>query len=119
MRLILTCAALGLALTAAACSKPTQDKTSADLKAAGAQVGAAAKDVAATPEMKAVGSDIKQGAAEAGEKLKAGADQAGEKIKAGAEQAGDKIKAGAEKAGDKTDAALNDAQQKVEAAGKK
>ena len=66
-----------------------------------------AKQVAATPEVKAVGADIKQGAAEAGDKLEAATDQAGEKLKAGAEKAGDQIKEGAQKAGDKTDAALN------------
>ena len=81
MRTIITAAVVGLALVAAGCSKPTQDKTSQDLKAAGAKVGEAAKDVAATPEMKAVGSDLKEGAAEAAGKTKEAADKAGEKLK--------------------------------------
>ena len=119
MRTILTVAGLGLCLVAAGCSKPTQEKTSADLKAAASEVGDAAKQVVATPEMKAVGSDIKQGAAEAGDKLKEGADEAGEKLKEGAAKAGEDIKAGAKRAGDKTDAALNNAQAKAEAAGRK
>jgi ElaB/YqjD/DUF883 family membrane-anchored ribosome-binding protein len=118
MRIIMA-ASLGLALAIAGCSKPTQEKTSADLKAAGKEVGAAVKDVAATPAMKAVGSDLKQGAAEAGDKLEAATDKAGEKLKKGAAKAGDQIKEGAKTAGDKTDAALNNAQEKVEAAGKR
>lgn len=105
---------LGVWLAVAACSKPTQEKTSADLKAVGSEVGSAAKDVAATPAVKELGSDIKQGASEAGDKLKAGADQAGDKLKAGAADAGDKIKAGAKDAGAKTDAALNKAKDKTQ-----
>ena len=105
---------LGVWLAVAACSKPTQDKTSADLKAVGSEVGAAAKDVAGTSAVKELGSDIKQGASEAAAKTKVAADQAGEKLKAGAATAGDKLKAGAKDAGDKTDAALNKAKDKAE-----
>jgi hypothetical protein len=108
MRVILNAIGLGICLAIVGCSKPTQEKTSTDLKAAATQVGDAAKGVAATPEVKAVGSDIKQGAAEAGDKLKEGA------AKAGAE-----IKEGAKTAGDKTDTALNNAQEKAETAGKR
>jgi colicin import membrane protein len=111
MRIVLT-ATLGLCLAIAGCSKPTQEKTSADLKAAGAEMGAAVKDVAATPAMKAVGSDIKQGAAEAGQKTKEAAGKAGEKLKeaggelsAGAKKAGSDLKTGADKAADKVDEA--------------
>lgn len=102
---VIAAATLGLAIAIAGCSKPTQEKTSADLKAAGKEVGVAAKEVAATPAMKAVGSDIKQGAQEAGDKLEAATDKAGEKLKEGAKKAGAEIKAGADKAGDKVDAA--------------
>jgi hypothetical protein len=102
MRTIAAIGLLGLTLAFAGCSKPTQEKTSEDLKAAGKEVGAAVKEVAATPAMKAVGSDIKQGVEEAGDKLEAGAK------KAGAE-----LKQGAKKAGDKTEAALNDANNDV------
>ena len=119
MRIVLTAAAVGLCLAIAGCSKPTQEKTSADLKAAGAQVGEAVKDVAATPEMKAVGADIKQGASEAGDKLKEGAGKAGDQLEAGAKKAGAQIKEGADKAGDKADAALNKADDKIDAAAKK
>jgi hypothetical protein len=102
MRTIAAIALMGFSLALVGCSEPTQDKTSADLKAAGKEVGAAVKEVAATPAMKAVGSDIKQGVEEAGDKLEAGAK------KAGAE-----LKEGAKKAGDKTEAALNDANADV------
>ena len=103
MRIILNAIALGVCLAVVGCSKPTQEKTSADVKAAASEVGDAAKEVVATPAMKAVGSDIKQGAAEAGEKTKEAAGKAGEKLKEGAAKAGSEIKAGAEKAGDKVE----------------
>lgn len=102
---LVSTAALALGLTA--CSKPTQDKTSADLKAAGHEIGAAAKSVAATPALKAVGSDIKAGAHEAADKTKdavkdAGPElkKAGDDLKAGAHKAGDDVKSGADKAKD-------------------
>jgi hypothetical protein len=94
---------LGVWLAVAACSKPTQDKTSQDLKAVGSEVGAAAKQVAGTPAVKDLGSDIKQGANEAAAKTKVAADQAGEKLKAGAKDAGAK-----------TDEALNKAKDKAQ-----
>ncbi len=100
---------LGIWLAVAACSKATQDKTGQDLKAVGSEVGAAAKSVAATPAVKDLGSDIKQGTQEAAAKTKVAAGEAGEKLKAGAEKAGSDLKSGAKTAGDKTDAALNKA----------
>ena len=109
MRLIALLAATTLSLTLAGCSKPTQDKTGDDLKAVGHEISAAAKNVAATPAVQAVGSDIKQGAAAAADKTKEAAKDAGAQIKVGAEKAGAEIKAGADKAADKTDAALNKA----------
>ena len=108
---VIAAATLGLALAIAGCTKPTQEKTSADLKAAAGEVGDAAKQVAATPELKAVGSDIKQGAAEAADKTKEAAGKAGEKLKAGAEKAGAEIKEGAKTVGAKTDTALNQANE--------
>jgi hypothetical protein len=105
---------LGIWLAVAACSKATQDKTGHDLKAVGSDVGAAAKDVASTPAVKDLGSDIKQGANEAADKTKAAADQAGEKLKAGATKAGEDLKSSAKIAGAKTDAALNKAKDKVD-----
>lgn len=105
---------LGLWLALAACSKETQEKTGQDMKAVGSEVGAAAKDVAATPAVKDLGSDIKQGTQEAAAKTKVAADKAGEEIKAGAADAGQKLKEGAKDAGAKTDAALNNAKDKAQ-----
>src|SRR5579864_6464444 len=104
MRTLTVVAALGVCLAIAGCSKSTQEKTGQDIKAVGSEVGAAAKDVAATPAVKDLGSDIKQGTQEAAAKTKVAADEAGDKLKAGAEDAGAKLKAGAKDAGDKTDA---------------
>jgi len=103
MRTLVTAIAVGALLALAGCSKPTQDKTAQDLKAVGSEVGSAAKQVAATPAAKALGSDIKQGTQEAAAKTKAAADQAGEKLKEGAKDAGAK-----------TDQALNNAKDKAE-----
>jgi hypothetical protein len=105
---------LGIWLAVAACSKATQEKTGQDLKAVGSEVGAAAKSVAATPAVKDLGSDLKQGTQEAAAKTKVAADDAGAKLKAGAEKAGDQVKAGARTAGAKTDAALNKAKEDVQ-----
>jgi hypothetical protein len=109
MQKIVLVSLAALAVGLAGCSKPTQEKTSADLKAAGHQIGDAAKSVAATPELKAVGTDIKQGAQEAAAKTKeavkdAGPQlkKAGQDLKEGAHKAGDDIKSSADKADDAT-----------------
>jgi len=109
MRTLSVIAALGVCLALAGCSKSTQDKTGEDLKAVGSEVGAAAKSVAATPAVKDLGSDIKQGTQEAAAKTKVAADEAGEKLKVGAKKAGEDLKSSAKDAGAKTDAALNKA----------
>jgi predicted small secreted protein len=113
MRTLTVVAALGICLAIAGCSKSTQEKTGQDIKAVGSEVGDAAKGVAATPAVKDLGSDIKQGTQEAAAKTKAAADDAGDKLKAGADKAGADIKSGAKDAGDKTDAALNKAASDV------
>lgn len=109
---LLSCAVL--ALGAAACSKSTQDKTSADLKAAGGDVKDAAKSVVATPAVKDLGQDIKQGAHEAADKTKDAVHdaapelkQAGADLKEGAKKAGADVKSGADKAKDKADDATH------------
>ena len=99
MRTLITASLLVLALAVAGCSKPTQEKTAQDLKAVGSEVGSAAKQVAATPAAKSLGSDIKEGAQEAAAKTKEAAGQAGEKLKEGANKAGSDLKSGADKAG--------------------
>ena len=111
----LTLAAIAiLGLSAAACSKPTQDKTAQDLKAVGSEVGNAAKAVTETPAAKDLGSDIKQGTQEAAAKAKVATDEAGDKLKEGAKDAGAKLKEGAKDDGAKTDAALNNAKDKAQ-----
>jgi hypothetical protein len=110
MRTLTLAAVAILSLAAAACSKPTQDKTGQDLKAVGSDAAAAAKDVANAPAAKSLGDDLKQGTQEAAEKTKEAASEASDKLKASASQAGDKLKEGAQKAGDKTADALNSAQ---------
>lgn len=109
MRTLHVALSLSVCLAIAGCSKSTQDKTGQDLKAVGSEVGAAAKSVAATPAVKDLGSDLKQGTEEAAAKTKVAADKAGEELKASAKKAGSDIKAGAKDAGAKTDAALNKA----------
>jgi hypothetical protein len=105
--------ALGLWLALAACSKSTQDKTGQDLKAVGADTSAAAKSVAAGSAMKDLGSDIKQGTAEAADKTKDATVQAGDKLKAGADVVGDKLKAGAKDAASSTQDAASKAKDKL------
>ena len=105
---------LGLWLALAACSKATQDKTDADLKAVGHDAAAAAKDVTNAPAAKELGADIKQGTEEAAAKTKVAADEAGEKLKSGTEKAAADLKSGTDKAAAKTDTALEHAKDKVE-----
>jgi hypothetical protein len=114
MRTLTIMAALGACLAMAACSKPTQEKTSEDLKAIGSDAATAAKDVAHAPAVKELGADIKQGTQEAAAKTKAATDEAGAKLEASAKDAGAKLKAGAKDAGAKTDAALNKAKDKAQ-----
>ena len=119
MKTLVTAAIVGLALAVAGCSKPTQDKTSQDIKAVGSEVGSAAKQVTETPAAKALGSDIKIGAQEAAEKTKQAAGEAGDKLKAGASDAGDKLKAGADKAGADLKSGADKAGAKIDQAAKK
>jgi hypothetical protein len=105
---------LGVWLALAACSKSTQEKTDADLKAVGHDAAAAAKDVANAPAAKELGSDLKAGTQEAAAKAKVAADEAGDKLKSGTEEAGDKLKAGTDKAAAKTDAAVDKAKEKAD-----
>jgi len=90
MRTLIVATTLVAALSLGACSKPTQDKTAQDLKTVGSEVGSAAKQVAATPAAKSLGSDIKQGASEAAQKMKQGAKDAGAKTDQALDDARDK-----------------------------
>jgi hypothetical protein len=114
MRTLTLAVLLSAGLALAACSKSTQEKTGADLKAVGHDAAAAAKDVTNAPAAKELGSDIKEGTKEAAAKTKEAADQAGEKLKSGTEHAASDIKSGTDKAAAKTDAAVDHAKDKVE-----
>jgi len=117
MRVLAIITTLSLSLVIAACSKPTQEKTAADLKAVGAEVSDAAKDVAAAPAVEAVGDDIRQGASEAAAKTKEVAAEAADKTEAAAAAAADKTKSAAATAGEKLKAAGSDLKAGAQKAG--
>ncbi|MDP3871002.1 hypothetical protein [Phenylobacterium sp.] len=96
-------------LSVAACSRSEQSDAGENAKAAAAKIGEATKEVATSPEMKAVGNDIKQGAAEAGAVAKDAFATAGAELKEGADKAGDKASQAAATADAKIDAAAADA----------
>lgn len=73
--LILTLALTSLAVCA--CNKPDQEKAGEHAKAAAAKIGDATKEVATSPEMKAVGADLKDAAADAAAATKDAAADAG------------------------------------------
>lgn len=97
------------ALSVAACSK--QPDAGENAKAAAAKIGEATKEVATSPEMKAVGNDIKEGAADAGAAAKEALSTAGAELKQGAEKAGDKTSEAAAAADAKIDKAAADAKK--------
>lgn len=97
------------ALSVAACSKSEQSDAGDNAKAAAAKIGEATKEVATSPEIKAVGNDIKEGAAEAGAVAKDALATAGAELKQGAEKAGDKASEAAATADAKIDKAAADA----------
>ena len=87
-----------IALTCVACSKADVNKTSQDLKTAGA-------DIKNDPAVKDLGTDIKVAAKHTGAELKKGADKAkvelakaGDKAKTSLHDAGDKAKQKADQA---------------------
>lgn len=84
-------------LSVAACSKSEQSDAGENAKAAAAKIGEATKEVATSPEMKAVGNDIKQGAAEAGAVAKDAFATAGAELKEGADAKIDAAAADAKK----------------------
>ena len=83
--LILSLAAA--ALLAVACSPAEQTNA----KEAASKIGEATADVATSPELKAVGSDIKENAKEAGAVAKDALAEAGTDLKQGAKKAGTEI----------------------------
>ena len=73
-----------VAFALAACSKAEQQDTTHDVKAAAQDVGQKAKEAANSPEVKKVGSEIKQAAGDAGTVLKHAAKGAAQGAKEGA-----------------------------------
>ena len=74
----------GAALALGACSKAEQQDTTHDVKAAANEVSARAKEAASSPEVKQVGSEIKQAAGQAGTVIKETAKGAAQGAREGA-----------------------------------
>ncbi len=92
MRKVLIIAIASLGLMASACTKATQEKTSQDVKAAGAKTGEAIKDVAASPEMKSVGADLKDAAHETADAAKVATKDVAADLKKTAQDTKQKVK---------------------------
>ena len=112
MRHALVISAAIAALSLAACSKSEQAQTGEHAKAAAQKIGEATKDVATSPEMKELGTDVKEGAKAAGAVAKDALSTAGAELKEGAAKAGDKAKDAAATADAKIDKAAADAKKK-------
>jgi hypothetical protein len=82
MRTVMIAAAAALALVA--CSKAERQDTAQDVEAAADKVAAEAKDAANSPEVKEVGSEIKDAASDAGKVIKETAKGAAEGAREGA-----------------------------------
>ena len=80
--IVVACAAAAFALTG--CSKAERQDTAADVNAAADKVAAEAKEAVNSPELKEVGSEIKEAAGDAGKVIKETAKGAAEGAKAGA-----------------------------------
>ena len=88
-----------LAFALAACSKAEQQDTTADVKAAAADVGDKAREAASSPAVKEVGSEIKEAAGDAGTVIKEtargaaqGAREGAAKVEAEGKDAADEAK---------------------------
>jgi hypothetical protein len=82
MRTVMIAAAAALAL--AACTKAERQDTAQDVQSAADKVAAEAKDAANSPEVKEVGSEIKDAAGDAGKVIKETAKGAVEGAREGA-----------------------------------
>jgi len=76
--------AAGLALALTACSKAERQDTANDVQAAADRVSEEAKQAASSPEVKKVGSEIKEAAGDAGTVVKETAQGAAQGAKEGA-----------------------------------
>lgn len=84
MRKTITVATAGLALALTACSQAERQDTAGDVKAAAREVGDKAKEAANSPELKEVGSEIKDAAGDAGKVIKETAKGAAQGAREGA-----------------------------------
>ena len=77
-------AVASLVLALAACSQAERQDAAGDVKAAGAEVGAKAKEAANSPELKELGAEIKDAAGDAGKVIKETAKGAADGAREGA-----------------------------------
>jgi len=80
--IVIACAAVALSLSA--CTKAERQDVAADANAAADKVAAEAKDAANSPELKKMGSEIKEAAGDAGQVIKETAKGAAEGAREGA-----------------------------------
>ena len=85
MKLIMA-AIMGVTIALAGCTKADQAKTDADIKAAADTVADKAKEAAGSPEVKQVGSEIKEAAGDVGTVVKETAKGAVQGAKEGARE---------------------------------
>jgi len=76
-------AALGLALAVAACTEAERRDAGNDVEAAAGKVAAETKEAVNSPELKEVGSEIKEAASDAGQVIKDAAKGAAEGAREG------------------------------------
>lgn len=78
MSKLITVSVAGLALALAACTEAERRDTGNDVEAAAGKVGAEAKDAVTSPELKELGSEIKEAAKDAGNVIEGAAKGAAE-----------------------------------------
>jgi hypothetical protein len=70
MRKLITVSVAGLAIALAACSREERVDTAGDAEAAAEKIGAEARDAVNSPELKEMGSEIKEAAQDVGQVAK-------------------------------------------------
>ncbi|MGA0605557.1 hypothetical protein ACO2Q0_06105 [Phenylobacterium sp. VNQ135] len=84
MKKLMGITAAGLVIALAACSERERVDAGNDVEAAADKIAAEAKDAVNSPELKEVGSEIKEAAGDAGQVIKDGAKGAAEGAREGA-----------------------------------
>lgn len=100
MTKLIAIAAAGLALALAACSEQERVDAGNDVEAAADKIAAEAKDAVDSPELKEVGSEIKEAAGDAGQVIKDTAKGAAEGAREGAARVESESREGAGEARD-------------------